>query len=420
MLGNAARILLAGAGSVGLAGGCTWDKLETWDRWHLVTPPPPPPPPVDSLVLRTGGLEAKEQPAEGTVEAKLAGAKELYRLGEFAKAERVFHDIADNTHNAAAIGEEARYYEADCHRLQNDLPKAADLYTKMLNDFPSGAFREQANQHLFAIADKWLDDTRKEMEETREVREGKRWFTTPHYVHIDKESPFLDKEGRALEALDTVRINDILSTKTDGRLADKALFLAGNVKFFNEDYREADDYFTQIVENYPDSPFATRAVELGIICKHMGTGGAKYDGRKVAEARILVDKALRNYPELGSGKKREFMERQLVGITLQQAEKDYEIGEFYRKKGKAPSAYFYYEIVRRRYPGTRFADLATERMHEIHDEVEKEHTESDAPKIPSVPPAAKPGQPLEPLDHPPELHPSPGTSAPTPPVPVGH
>jgi tetratricopeptide (TPR) repeat protein len=291
----------------------------------------------------------------------------------------------------------------------------------MLNDFPSGAFREQANQHLFNIADKWLDDTRKEMEETREVREGKRWFTTPHYIHIEKESPFLDKEGRALEALDTVRINDILSTKTDGRLADKALFLAGNVKFFNEDYREADDYFTQLVENYPDSPFATRAVELGIICKQMGTGGARYDGRKVAEARILVDKALRNYPELSSGKKREFMEHQLYGITLQQAEKDYEIGEFYRNRGKAPSAYFYYAIVRRRYPGTKFADLATQRMHEIHDEVEKEQQESDAPKVPAMPPAVKPGQPLERLDNPPALEPSPGQpQPPLPPAPVGN
>jgi outer membrane protein assembly factor BamD (BamD/ComL family) len=407
-------MLIVGVGCAALASGCAWDKKETWDPWHVFTPPPPPPPPVDSLILRTGGLETAKPPAEGTVEATLAGAKEHYRAGEYSKAERVFHDIAENTHNAPQVAEEARFYEAECNRMQGNLPKAADLYIKQMNDFQIGAYREQANQHLFDIADKWLDDTRKEMEETREMREGKRWFTTPHFVHVDKESPFLDKEGRAIEALDNVHINDILSTKTDGRLADKALFLAGNVKFFNEDYREADDYFTQLVEKYPDSPFATRAVELGIICKHMGTGGARYDGRKVAEARVLVDKALRNYPELATGKKREFMERQLVGITLQQAEKDYEIGEYYRRSGHAPSAYFYYAIVRRRYPGTKFADLATQRMHDIHDTVEKQQSESGAPKVPAVPPAVRPGQPLERLETPPASQPADGNAPPTP------
>ena len=125
------------------------------------------------------------------------------------------------------------------------------------------------------------------------------------------------------------------------------------------------------------------------MCKQLGTGGARYDGRKVAEARMLVDKALRNYPELATGEKRERMERQLIGIQLQQAEKDYEVAEFYRKTDHLPSAYFYYEIVRRRYAGTRFADQATERMHEIHDEAEKQQAGSTNVKVPGVPAAPR-------------------------------
>jgi outer membrane protein assembly factor BamD (BamD/ComL family) len=232
----------------------------------------------------------------------------------------------------------------------------------MLKDFPAGTYRDQAVRRMFDIANYWLDDTRVEMAEYREKREGKRTFVVPAVFHLEKKKPFLDQEGRALQALEQVHLNDIT-----GPMADKALFLAGGVKFYREDYKEADHYFSQIIEQHKDSPLAPQAAELAIISKHMSTGGPDYDGRKVAEARIMVDTVLRNYPQLAQ-EKSGFLERQLGSITVQQAEKDFRAAEFYRRTGHPGSAYFYYEIVRRRYPGTKLADLATERMHELRAE----------------------------------------------------
>ena len=57
-------------------------------------------------------------------------------------------------------------------------------------------------------------------------------------------------------------LNDIT-----GPMADKALFLAGGVKFFREDYKEADHFFSQLVEQHPNSTMAPQAVELAIISK---------------------------------------------------------------------------------------------------------------------------------------------------------
>jgi outer membrane protein assembly factor BamD (BamD/ComL family) len=201
-----------------------------------------------------------------------------------------------------------------------------------------------------------------------------------------------------LEVLEQVRYNDMT-----GPLADKALFLGGSVKFFNEEYRESDMMFTQLVEMYPNSPFAAQAVELAIISKHMGTGGADYDGRKVAEARELVKTALRSYPELARDeKKRDFLNRQLQGITLQQAEKDYKMANFWERTGHEPSAYFYYQIVRQRYPGTKYFEMATERMLVLKAKAEKSDSKLiDAPNgVPSVPAPARPdnmqaGQPSD-------------------------
>jgi outer membrane protein assembly factor BamD (BamD/ComL family) len=347
---------------------------------------------VDSLVLRGDRLEPEAKPADGTAAADLAGAHVLHRDGKFSEAERVFHRIAENTKNSPAIAEEARYYEAECLRRQAHYPKASDTYARMLTDFPSGAFREQAVQHMFEIANYWLDDTRKEMEEYKELREGKRWIVWPEFAHFATTKPFLDEEGRALEKLEQVRYNDMT-----GPLADKALFLAGSVRFFRKEYKEADFLYSQLIEMHPNSPYIEQALELVMISKQLSTGGAAYDGRKVAEARRMVDIALRNYPEFAH-KKGEFLNRQLFSITMQQAEKDYEVAEFYRRTGHPCSAYFCYEIVRRRYPGTTYFDRATHRMEELRVKLEKSQTAEtpapaamEKPQSDSLPAAPAPG-----------------------------
>jgi outer membrane protein assembly factor BamD (BamD/ComL family) len=378
-----------------------------WE-WEIFNRKRVGPPPADILVLRGEQVEPNQAPVPGSVEAELAGARDLFRQGQYAAAERVFRKIANNTKNPPPVAEEARFYEAECLYWQYYYPKAADTYNKLLQDFPSTGYRQEALQRMFDIANYWLEGTRKQMQQAREKREGKRWFVEQNFFHWDRTKPLLDIEGRAIEKLEQVRFNDIT-----GPLADRALFLMGGVKFFNEDYAEADHHFSQLVEMHPNSPFAAQAIELAIISKHMSTGGADYDGRKVAEARQLVHTALMNYPELAK-QKEDFLQRQMVGITLQQAEKDYKIAEFYRRTGHPCSAYFYYEIVRRRYPGTKYFDLATERMHELRAKVEKEQ----GGVAPPVPPAG--GPPAEQAPQPRPLPPNLPETAPQPrPLPGG-
>ena len=351
----------------GSSGGCVWE----WDQFNLFHPPKPPPGPADSLVLQGDRLEPESLATEGTAKGDLAGAHELFRRGEYPKAEKVYHHIAENTKNSDLIAEEARYYEAECLRLQNHYPKAADTYNKLLTTFPSGAHREQALKRMYDIANYWLHDTDEEM---KSKQDGKHWSVIPAslVVHFDKTKPLLDEEGRAIQILDNVKINDMT-----GPLADKALWLNGTVKFFREDYVDADHYFSQLVEMHPNSPLAPKAMELAIISKHMSTGGPDYDGRKTAEARKMVHQALEKYPELAADKK-DFLERQLIGINMQQAEKDFRTAEFYKRTNHPGSAYFYYELVRRRYPGTPLADKAAEHMKELEAQHEKEEAKTQS------------------------------------------
>ena len=96
----------------------------------------------------------------------------------------------------------------------------------------------------------------------------------------------------------------------------------------------------------------------------MSTGGADYDGRKVAEARKLVDAALGNYPELANDRSRTSWSGSSAASTCSRPRRTYKMAEFYKRTGHPGSAYFYYEIVRRRYPNTKFAELAA-RAHEL-------------------------------------------------------
>jgi outer membrane protein assembly factor BamD (BamD/ComL family) len=260
---------------------------------------------------------------------------------------------------------------------------------------------------MFDIATYWLEDTKAEMALYKEKEQGKRWFVVTPVVHFEREKPWIDVEGHALQALERVYLNDMR-----GPLADRSLFLIGTVKFYREDYVGADHYFSQLVELYPNSKLASGSVELGIISKQLCTGGADYDGRKVAQARRLINAAFANYPDLAQDK-REFLMKQLASCNLQQAEKDFKTAEFYRRTRQPGSAYFYYEIVRRRYPGTEYFDKATERMHELRAAAEKSNAKQPAPppappKNPTpppndmlppprpVPPSLTPGQPLDP------------------------
>lgn len=406
--------VLAGSCLLGSA-GCLQEKFT----WRQLNPfePAVVDPGTDTYVLRPDGL-VPEKAAAGVndrVATVLAAGRDAFRREQYDTAESYFARIADNDKNPAPAVQEALYYQAESLRLTGRYPRAADLYSALLSKFPNTSYREQCVQHMFDIANYWLDETRVEMREDKERREGKRWFVLPRFVSTEKSKPFLDREGRAIDILEKVRMNDI-----SGPLADEALFMCGVVKMYHEDYREADHYFSQIHIRHPDSKRAAQGLKLAVFCKHMATGGSDYDGRKAAEARKLIQTAFAGYPELAHDPKtKEWLERQRVSIDMQQAEKDYKLAEFYRRTDHPGSAYFIYDLVQKRYPDTKFARLAKERWESLRAEIErKEGTVGQPAQPPQKPaasvsapvpaPAVQPGRPVpakpaEPKELPPTL-----------------
>ena len=293
-------------------------------------------------------------------EAKIAAAEQMYESGQYEKAQGEFRALADNKGNPVVLAERARFMQAECRYARGQYPEAADTYHKVLLDFPTGAYRRDCCARIFTICDYWLDDFRAELDHRGGEKGVLRW--RPGMPHpMDRTKPQIDQEGRTLEALQRVHTHDIT-----GPTADKAIFWCGYVNFIRGNFSEADQYFSQMVELHKDSPLLPQAMAFAIQAKNNATGGANYDGRKCAEALQLVHVAEATVPELtNTPEMAEKLTRAKFAIRSQQAEKDFLTAEYYERTGHPGSAVFYYELVRRRYAGTRYSDLATDRKDRL-------------------------------------------------------
>jgi RNA polymerase sigma factor (sigma-70 family) len=73
---------------------------------------------------------------------------------------------------------------------------------------------------------------------------------------------------------------------------DLSLFREGGKQFLAEDYRGTDRSFSRLAEAHPDSALVAQARYLAIIARHLSTGGPDYGGRKLTEARRVIDAVL--------------------------------------------------------------------------------------------------------------------------------
>ncbi len=367
-------------------------EWEDFDLFGLMPKSAPAAPIPEAIVLQGDGLTPVKAPAQATVEAKMALAMERYNAKDYVRAEKIFYRIGENEKNPQRLVQDALYYEAECLYLQDNWPKAGAAYMNLMNKFPRNKYREKVLERMFEIADFWLEDTRVEMRQSKEKVDGQRWFVPPHFLNWDKKKPLLDEEGRAIQLLEAVRFGDINSPR-----ADQALYLCGSVKFFDEDYKDADYYFTQLAEkrnthsNQADK-MAENATRLAIIAKHLSTGGPDYDGRKAAEARILIQESFEKYPNID----KTFLNNQIVSITKEQAEKDFRMAEFYERTGHPGAAVWQYDLVIRRYHGME--PYATDAVKRRADILNKMQTQGLAEPTPPSPHSQ--GPQLDPLPAP--------------------
>ena len=296
-------------------------------------------------------------------EGKMAKAQALFEQQQYKQAQAIFGDVADNTYNPVLLAEQARYMEAECLRLEGKLFEAEAHYNRMLKDFPAGAYRERACGRMYDIAYGWLkESTLNQIERESSGVQVAWWEKMPGLPNfLDNSKPMLDQEGEALKYLESVHTHDLT-----GPTADKSLFWCGYVHFYRGRYEEADHFFSQLVELHKDSPLWNEALKLAVIAKNNSTGGSVYDTTKASEALQLVHHAEATVPEYAKNPdKGAWLTRQKMAVRMQLAEKDFKTAQYYERTLHPASAYFYYELVTRRYPGTKYAEESLVRLEAL-------------------------------------------------------
>jgi TolA-binding protein len=377
--------------------------------------------PKDLPIVQVGLTTPGRPILDPALQKELDVAKALLDQKKYAEAEPLFHKLAEMNSGAKwwefgllareekpadddssakkkekekkfkgpnPISEAALFYEGECQRLQKNYREAEFTYTRVLADYPRSQYAIRVCQGLFEIADYWLEPTRRQMDQYQEQIAGKRWFVSPAaWIHFGKDMPMLDTEGHATQTLNTIRLHDI-----KGPMGEKSLLYLGTINFFRQDYKEADFYFSQLYQEYPNSVHAAKAVKQSVICKQLMTGGSIYDCRGVEESKKLLMTGMSAYPELA--KDETWIRNQLVSINIQQADRDMKIAETYQRLGHNGAAFFYYELVIRRYPNTTYASTAEQRKRELHAKVEHEQARAPTPTpTPGATPTAAPEQP---------------------------
>jgi len=269
----------------------------------------------------------------------------------------------------SSLGEEAQYYLAESWFALGRYSKAQDGYDQLFEDYPSTRYVEPATRRLYAIARAWLevaepgaqgtirqvsgeagegaadaasqvaDSGQKPSDPTLRVR------VLPNFH--DRSRPVFDTQGRALQCLKSIWMND-----PTGPLADDALMLTATYYQRHSNYVEADRYYEILRDEYPDSRHLEAAFVLGAHVKQMSYQGAYYEGEDLQGARRLKEQSLQLFPVSHQNTQ---IREDLDEIYLQEAERLWAMVDYYRRKNRPRAVAIACVRLMSEYPDTGYA-----------------------------------------------------------------
>ncbi len=319
-------------------------------------------PEYETLVMQAGNWEKPATPAPGTPDGDLHIAESLFRAEDYSKAAKAYEEVAEKHKDSVAVHERALFMKAEAEYQQNAFRDAYDDFQLFVKAYPGSRHHSAAMQRVFAIADYWLEDAR------RDVRLGKP-SSIRRFLHFDTDKkPLFDEDGHAVHALEYVRERD-----PNGPLADDSLMIAAGYEFSTGNFKEADLLLDRLVHDYPHSEHQARAHLLSAEAKLQSYKGTAYDNRKLEEARRTLRSAMAQFPDELEPERQRIL-HELDEIRQEQAKSQYEVGEWYQRRGDRSTkdadkmygaARYYYQYVQKGFPGTKWADRAAERLAQL-------------------------------------------------------
>jgi tetratricopeptide (TPR) repeat protein len=190
----------------------------------------------------------------------------------------------------------------------------------------------------------------------------------------DPTRPTFDTEGRALESLKSIWLNDPTSD-----LADDALMMTASHYLRKGDSVRADEYFAALRQNYPDSPHFKNSFILGSHVKLMSYEGTSYDGARLDEAEQLKESALRMWPDSDHAWP---LEAGTAGHRRGESQARMGPRGILRQEGsRTDSAAIYCREILRLYPDTKYAQSARQYLQYQSSSSDPQRSKAGCPQL---------------------------------------
>lgn len=347
--------------------------------------------PMERNLLATSREKSSSSVVDTTGLREFEAAKASYEAGDYAAAERAFKKISDD-HALDETGFfrrrniknlflkrselEANYYDnplvedslfmlAESRYQLKKYPGAEDVYLQLLKQYPNTRHMDATTRRLFDIALNWMqfkgttsnDVQLAEFSDTgRSARPevvSNADYKRPSFFNLtDRSRPWSDTEGRALEALKAIWLND-----PTGPLADDALMLTASHYLRVGRHAEASETFRLLREEFPNSPHVKDAFVLGSYVTQASYQGASYDDQALLESRQLKTMALNMFPNMTAEEKAR-IEEEIYRLDDATVARQFEMALFWLKKARFDAVEMYCHHIVNSHPESKYAGKA--------------------------------------------------------------
>jgi len=289
--------------------------------------------PIWLLLMASAGCRTA---IEGPAPDLLAKGNELFAAKQYDEARRHFDGIREY-HLDAEEAEEALLRLAQCDHRLDDGGEAFQKFQKLVDDYPNTRFAPEIAESQYALGVDFLDGK----------MPGFLFFGTPR--------------EKGIEILEHMQIHFRHHPLADDALMKVALFQIGE-----KDHAEAVETLRRLLSDYPRSNHTLRArYELGHALM-VQSRGAVYDQRLLYEARGAYNDFVLTAEEAGQAeryaKQIKAARERMAFATARMAERQYEIGRFFERRGEPNSAIHHYELCIRDYKETEWARRSRQRV----------------------------------------------------------
>lgn len=276
-------------------------------------------------------------------------AMSFYNAKDYQRAVFEFDKLAKQ-YEFSDYASRAQYYVGLCYENMQKYYTAFENYQKAIDNFPHLANMDEVLARQYAIGMIYLEKP------------------NPKVLGNDIMAPL----DRAVEIFKRV-----VENAPYGKHAEDAQLKLGEALKKSERYEEAVQAYHKIVDDYPNSKFATKAMYEEAYCAYKASLRPAYDSNATNNAIKTFEKFVDKNKDTGLTQEAvKTMKRLKDNVS----EKSFETAQFYEARGKAEAAIIYYQDIIDTYPDSPFTDKAKIKIGELKNKGNKKAPAAEAPK----------------------------------------